>query len=312
MEVEMIFKMAAYNHQRRVTNLETNVNDITEDSRMSVDADATSDIYLSQVDGGGDESDSGSTNMDSEFSAEDFKGGSSGDKHIKGKCNLCGDEVRYSIIYHFAVSHFKPRLQLEISEKRPFMCPICKEELQSRMNLMTHYLGKHKKYDEWMLEIKGEEKPDWFDPNPPIGRKRHNINQGAPTTSAGISPRATPLKNINTSLTTSDNEGFDELGELSPHVGTATSATKVPPEWYCQLCHGGVTQRREVHYASQHFKEKLQKILPVRGPFLCPICHNESRHFLNLSTHYLTQHGFLKTWLQEQGIYLISLSYWFC
>ena len=158
------------------------------------------------MDGVNDESDSESTNhedseglsatnIDSEFSADDFKGS---DRHAKGKCNICGEDVKYSMIYHFAVSHFKPRLQVEIQEKRPFTCPICKEELKSRMNLMSHYLGVHKKYDEWLLEIRGDDKPDWFDPNPPKGRRSYNQVVGVMHV-AGVSssPRATPVKPVN-------------------------------------------------------------------------------------------------------------------
>ena len=245
--------------------------------------------FLFQVDGLVEESDSESTNMDSEFSHGD-------DKYAKGKCNICGEDVKYSLIYHFAVSHFKPRLNAEMSDKRPFECPVCKEELKSKMNLHCHYLGRHKIYDEWLALCQGEEKPEWFDPNPPRGRNKYQTS----TPAAGTSPRmpSTPIKSA--SFTTSDNEGFDELGgDLSSPLA---SAANVKTEWYCNLCHGGVTARREVHYASQHFKDRLRKILPVTAPFICPVCHHEHKHFLNLSTHYLTQHGFLKKWLLDQGI----------
>ena len=53
--------------------------------------------------------------------------------------------------------------------------------------------------------------------------------------------------------------------------------------------------------AESEFK-KLKSILPVSIPFICPDCNAEHKHFLNLSTHYLTQHGHLKTWLDEKGI----------
>ena len=51
-------------------------------------------------------------------------------------------------------------------------------------------------------------------------------------------------------------------------------------------------------------KEKLKALLPTQAPFICPdlSCRAEHKHFLNLSTHFLTQHGHLKTWLEERGI----------
>merc|ERR1719282_1919474 len=94
----------------------------------------------------------------------------------------------------------------------------------------------------------------------------------------------------------------------SPSVSVEKPASSTPSskEWFCDLCHGMVPQRREIHFASLHFKEKLKSMLPTQAPFICPdlSCRAEHKHFLNLSTHFLTQHGYLRTWLEEKGITL--------
>merc|ERR1712200_87500 len=48
-----------------------------------------------------------------------------------------------------------------------------KEELKTKMSLMSHLLGPHKKYEEWLIECSKDENPDWFDPAPPKGRTRN-------------------------------------------------------------------------------------------------------------------------------------------
>ena len=92
----------------------------------------------------------------------------------------------------------------------------------------------------------------------------------------------------------------------SPLVASSAQEKNSPAgkEWFCDLCHGMVPQRREIHFASLHFKEKLKALLPTQAPFICPevTCRAEHKHFLNLSTHFLTQHGHLKLWLEERGI----------
>jgi hypothetical protein len=158
-----------------------------------------------------------------------------------------------------------------------------------KMNLWSHYIGRaHKHLDTWLNEyLEAEVKPDWCDPNPPSCRKSRKSSTVllASSNSGPSSPLTTPSKKLPFS------------GASTPERGS--SATK---EWFCDLCHGMVPQRRETHYASLHFKEKLKAILPVSMPFICPDCQAEHKHFLNLSTHYLTQHGYLKTWLEEKGI----------
>ena len=155
---------------------------------------------------------------------------------------------------------------------------------------MSHLLGPHKKYEEWLIECSKDEKPDWFDPAPPKGRTR---NVYPTSTSSTTSQSYISNSKIATSPQKTSEEGkFDSDPNFTPNS---------KPEWYCELCHGGVSQRREVHYASVHFKDKLRKILPTVAPFICVVCHFEHKHFLNLSTHYLTQHGALRNWLRDQG-----------
>jgi hypothetical protein len=119
-----------------------------------------------------------------------------------------------------------------------------------------------------------EVKPDWCDPNPAnpkTYRKAGSIS--------GFSNPNSPLVS-----------GYSTPDRASP----------VGKEWFCDMCHGLVPQRKEIHYASLHFKEKLKAMLPTQAPFICPdnSCKAEHKHFLNLSTHFLTQHGHLQIWFK--------------
>ena len=232
-----------------------------------------------QVDGTHDGSDSESTLIGSEFSHEDKN-----EKYFKGTCPMCNGEMKYSKIYHFAASHFRPRLKKELPASGPFICPLCNEEHKHRMNLMSHYLGKHHKFEEWMKELETDPKPDWYDPNPPNLRPMNRQPKSTGSVSSSASPRASNGKEFNFQSTSNDAPGASKS------------------EWFCQLCHGEVTQRKEVHYANVHFNDRLRRILPSSAPFICIVCKAEHKHFLNLSTHYLTQHGFLHEWLKAQGI----------
>ena len=200
-------------------------------------------------------------------------------------CPLCKEEmsIKNCKAYHFASTHFQLRLEKELpSTKKPFLCPYCGEEFLTKMNLWVHYIGRaHKHLEEWLEEYqKAEVKPDWCDPtasNP----KSHRRGGGGPSSNLFSSP-SSPL------VTSSTQDRSSPVGK----------------EWFCDLCHGMVPQRREIHFASLHFKEKLKALLPTQAPFICPdiMCRAEHKHFLNLPTHFLTQHGHLKLWLEERGI----------
>ena len=210
-----------------------------------------------------------------------------GRKGLKLPCPICKEDIKFSRTHHFATSHFRPRLAAILPPAKPFICPDCGEERRHKMNLWSHYIGRaHKHLDSWLNEyLQAEVKPDWCDPRPPNSRKaRKNSTLLLSSNSGPSSPLVTPKK--------------------LPFSGPSTPERSSPAskEWFCGLCHGIVSQRRETHYASLHFKEKLKSILPVSMPFICPDCNAEHKHFLNLSTHYFTQHGYLKTWLEEKGI----------
>ena len=260
-----------------------------------------SDVEMEQLDGAveGSDSESGTgmvdsesgTGMDadSEFSVEDHLAQEGGvRKGLKLPCPICKEDMKFSRTYHFATSHFRPRLAAILPPAKPFICPDCGEEQMHKMNLWSHYIGRaHKHLDTWLNEyLQAEVKPDWCDPSPPSSRKSRKSSSGLlhSTGSAPSSPLTTPKK-------------LPFSGASTPERGSPAAK-----EWFCDLCHGLVPQRRETHYASLHFKEKLKTILPVSMPFVCPDCQAEHKHFLNLSTHYLTQHGYLKTWLEEKGI----------
>merc|ERR1719282_856618 len=258
-------------------------------SDCSSEAGDCTEVSILQTDGAGDEEDTASsTGIDpgedeSEFFLEEAKGR---DRSSRMACPLCKEEMKFSKTYHFATTHFRPRLQRDLPTKKPFICPDCGEEQQHKINLWSHYIGRaHKHLDEWLDEYnKAEVKPDWCDPNPVNPKYR----RGASATSTAIAP-SSPLV----------------VSSTPPSSGSGDrSSPVVSKEWFCDLCHGMVPQRREIHFASLHFKEKLKAILPTQAPFICPdlSCNAEHKHFLNLSTHFLTQHGYLKIWLEEKGI----------
>ncbi len=66
----------------------------------------------------------------------------------------------------------------------------------------------------------------------------------------------------------------------------------------CELCGGCTKNHRNYHYI-RHFKEKLSKMCSDR-PFVCNICQQEAKTKINLWTHYLGKHGFLKKWVKEK------------
>ena len=113
------------------------------------------DDQILQLDGAGDEEDNESVSMsvdpgddDSEFSVDDQR---VKDKASKSICPLCKEEMKFSKTYHFATTHFRPRLQKELPTKKPFICPDCGEEQQHKINLWSHYIGRaHKHLEEWL------------------------------------------------------------------------------------------------------------------------------------------------------------------
>ena len=255
------------------------------DSASESGDDDTVDALI-QVDGAGDDNEDTESlgvdpgeDGDSEFSAEDLRGRADKTSKI---CPLCKEEMKFSKTYHFATTHFRPRLQRDLPRQKPFLCPDCGETQQHKINLWSHYLGRaHKHLDEWLEEYLAapEPKPDWCDPTP-------------------VNP-----KSYRRQVTSSSSSGvFSSPG--SPLVSSETVKASASKEWFCDLCHGNVPQRPEIHFASLHFKEKLKAMLPTQSPFVCPdiSCGAEHKHFLNLSTHFLTQHGYLKLWLGEKGI----------
>lgn len=249
------------------------------DGAMSCESDSDTESVM-QVDGTNDgQSDSESTGLDSEMSMDDRDRG-----RTLTICPVCKEGMRFSKTHHFAVSHFRPRLTDLLPKAKPFSCPECGEVHQHKMNLMSHYLGRHKKLDQWLQDwLDADPKPDWCDPSPPTPRSyRKTMGSSASSSPSRVHGPGTPPR---------------PLGVSTPERGSPVPVSA--REWFCNLCHGNITQRRDHHYATYHFREKLRNILPTSKPFLCPDCDQEAKHFLNLSTHYLTQHGYLAKWMSE-------------
>ncbi len=68
-------------------------------------------------------------------------------------CQLCGEHMKSHVTYHYAIKHFKDRLTERMPETRPYKCPECPEyEAKTKINMWTHFLGKHGYLKRWMAE----------------------------------------------------------------------------------------------------------------------------------------------------------------
>ena len=73
-----------------------------------------------------------------------------------------------------------------------------------------------------------------------------------------------------------------------------------PQPFWCDLCQVIVSQcHRAQHFAVEHFSERLRSLLPINGPFQCPMCRHEARHFASLCTHFLARHNLLESWIRR-------------
>ena len=73
---------------------------------------------------------------------------------IESRCPICDIPTKMHKTYHLATQHFKERLLATLPTRKPFKCPDCEQyESKTRINLWTHYLGKHGYNKKWAEEV---------------------------------------------------------------------------------------------------------------------------------------------------------------
>ena len=73
---------------------------------------------------------------------------------MESRCPICDIPTKVHKTYHLATKHFKERLIATLPARKPFKCPDCEQyESQTRINLWTHYLGKHSYHRKWTEEV---------------------------------------------------------------------------------------------------------------------------------------------------------------
>ena len=72
-------------------------------------------------------------------------------------CRICGEQTKCHKTYHY-VKHFKDRLSAILTEVRPFVCVECDYEAKTKINLWTHYVGRHGHLGKWIDEVLQQQK----------------------------------------------------------------------------------------------------------------------------------------------------------
>ena len=92
---------------------------------------------------------------------------------------------------------------------------------------------------------RAEVKPDWCDPSPANPRVTKRLGSSSTSGTSPSSPLVTPAVPVSPSVP------VERPGPSSK-------------EWFCDLCHGLVPQRREIHFASLHFKAQINILPEIR------------------------------------------------
>ena len=127
------------------------------------------DALIRQLDGAlGDEEMSSEPDGFDEDSSNLSASSGSGDS----RCPICDEPTKMHKTYHLATKHFKERLLTELPRDKPFKCPECEHESKTKINMWTHYLGKHRYGAKWMAEILEQKKngKEMIAPPPKLGQ----------------------------------------------------------------------------------------------------------------------------------------------
>ena len=282
-----------------------------------IESDLETEV-MAQVDGNDEEADD-----DMETSSE---GGLP--KTLEKICPLCGEETKFHKNNHYAVKHFKQRLVEILPKSAPFKCIDCDYIAKARINMWTHYLGRHKHIQSWLAEaIQAQKKGSTDDV---VGQK-DQVTKGENISNGQENNEEIKVKeNLEKNQANDTSEMIDIKEEFDPEISFKDqSLEKVTPskldnesvanspaapkkrnsnrnytgrkdEFWCDFCQKVVKDTsKNVHYVNEHFKERLLKVFTSEAPFICPYCHMESKHFNNAALHYLTKHNLMQSYITQ-------------
>jgi hypothetical protein len=211
-----------------------------------------------------------------------------------------------------ASRHFKQRLIETLAnagvESRLFRCPECSQDFKTRINLWTHYLGKHRYGEKWTQELLASQ----------AAIKKENVAADLPSaisvwdvarpktptqslvaSSVAVKTEA-PVTPIKTEVEFPDEEKVKtpKKSRQSFDSSMSVSGGGKSLNFWCDLCQFTVSSSSRIpHFANVHFESRLKTTLPSSGHFSCPLCRHEGKNFLNLSIHFLGKHHeYMRTW----------------
>ena len=148
--------------QDRIMQVDGANDDMTDDETEDED-----NLTIEQLDGAlGDEEMGSEPDGFEEDSSNLSASSGSGDS----RCPICDEPTKMHKTYHLATKHFRDRLLKELPGEKPFKCPECEHESKTKINMWTHYLGKHRYGAKWMAEImEQKQKGKEMAPPPKVG-----------------------------------------------------------------------------------------------------------------------------------------------
>jgi hypothetical protein len=251
------------------------------------------------VDGADDIDDNDDIDFDADASGDD----SSNLSFPGTRCPICDEPTKMHKTYHLATRHFKQRLidtlQTVVTEAgKIFRCPECGQEFKSRINLWTHYLGKHRYGEKWASELTLQAAPAAM----PVAA----VAPLAAVTTAAAAFKQEDVEMASAVVKAEPKVDFDEEKLKTPKKMVTSSRSTFESgkrlDFWCDLCQSLVSNSARIsHFASTHFESRLRRVLPMAGAFACPLCRHEGKNFVNLSSHFLGKHvEFFKKWLREE------------
>lgn len=248
-----------------------------------------------QVDGADDFDDNDDVDFDADASGDD----SSNLSFPGTRCPICDEPTKMHKTYHLATRHFKQRLidtlqsQTVVTETgKTFRCPECGQDFKSRINLWTHYLGKHRFGEKWSAELTSQTAA-----TPAVALLAAAVVKQEEVESAPAA--AAPAAAV---FAVKSEPKPDPEDDKARTPTKKSSSSRSSLDFWCDLCQSLVTNSaRPSHFASTHFDGRLKQMLPTAGVFSCPLCRHEGKNFSNLSSHFLGKHvEFMKKWLREE------------
>ena len=253
---------------------------------------------------------------------------------IDSRCPICDYPTKLHKTYHMATKHFADRLKKMLPTEKPFKCPDCAEyEAKTRINLWTHFLGKHQYSKKWTNEILGLPEEHGISPKkalpppppppyPSSASKLQSLLEAKTEVKIEVVNPTVPLPAPNLAVADIIKTEIEQMVPPTnkmvpppappPVVKPTTPATpkstksqtdssKNRVEFWCDLCQKVVKFiSKSMHFASVHFEAKLKATLPLTEPFLCVLCNHQGKDFGKLTSHFFNRHEILNEWVAEE------------